>query len=62
MQLEPFKCYEEIPAAVKEYILTVADAFVVEQIPLEDINEFLAGYAEYKFKQAKEEWEDGWVL
>ena len=54
--------YEDIPPLVKEYILTVADAFTVEEIPLEDINEFLAGYEAYKKKLAMEEWEDGWVL
>ena len=39
--LPNFKTYEDIPPPTKEYILTVADAKTVEEIPLEDINGFL---------------------
>jgi hypothetical protein len=56
-----FYAYEEIPQLTKDYLLTVADADFIEEIPLEDINSFLQGLAEYD-KQKLAEWEDGWVL
>lgn len=60
----PFFAYEEIPQLTKEYILTVADANQIEQIPLEEINDFLAGLYQFKgmtIEQA-DMYEDGWVL
>lgn len=62
--MQPFYSYEEIPALTKDYILGVAEAKSVEEIPLEDINSFLLGLEEYYNEQATlaSEWEDGWVL
>lgn len=66
-KLEGFKFffdYEEIPQLTKEYIMTVADAEYIEEIPLEEINSFLAGLYEFKgmtIEQA-DVYEDGWVL
>lgn len=61
---QPFFDYQEIPQLTKEYILAVADANQIEQIPLEEINDFLAGL--YQFKgmtvEQAEQYEDGWVL
>lgn len=60
----PFFDYEEIPQLTKEYILTVADVNQIEQIPLEEINDFLAGLYQFKgmtIEQA-DMYEDGWVM
>lgn len=63
-----YKEYEEVPVPVQQYIETVADVFTYTQIPLEDINQFLAGLYEFKKDYVKPtpeqmaEWEDGWVL
>lgn len=59
-----YKDHEEIPILVRQYIETVADVYDYAQIPLEEINSFLAGLYEFKgltIEQA-DEWEDGWVL
>lgn len=37
-----FKSYEEIPSLVIGYMLSVADADFITDIPLEEINGFLA--------------------
>lgn len=39
--LAPFKTYEDIPPLTKEYVICVADAKMVEEIPLDDINGFM---------------------
>tara|TARA_Y100000588_G_scaffold242065_1_gene256127 strand:+ start:1515 stop:1709 length:195 start_codon:yes stop_codon:yes gene_type:complete len=39
----PFDSYEEIPASQANYILSVSDADNIADIPLDDINGFLAG-------------------
>ena len=63
-----FKDYEDVPILVRQYIETVADVYNYAEIPLEDINEFLAGLYEFKANEMKPtpeqmaEWEDGWVL
>ena len=58
-----YRDYDEIPVLVKDYILTVADANQIEQIPLEEINSFLSGLTEYYHRRDHiKEWEDGWVL
>lgn len=36
-----FKSYNEIPANLVSYILTVADARNISDIPLKDINDYL---------------------
>ena len=38
-----YTLYEQIPATIISYILTVADADNIAQIPLSDINGFLNG-------------------
>lgn len=61
---ERFFDYEEIPQLTKEYILTVADVNQIEQIPLEEINDFLAGLYQFKGMTVEQAdmYEDGWVL
>lgn len=58
--MKKFYSYEEIPVATQEYILAVADAESIQQIPLRDINSFLHGQLEWE-KAKLEEWEGGWV-
>jgi len=58
--MKKFFAYEEIPVLVKDYILSVADADCIEQIPLHDINSFLYGQMMFE-KERFEEYEDGWV-
>jgi hypothetical protein len=61
MKVAPFKSYEDIPPLTKEYVIYVADAKTVEEIPLDDINGFMLMLCEAEAKK-REEWEDGWVL
>jgi hypothetical protein len=35
--------YEAIPSTIAAYMMTVADADSIEQVPLTDINDFLNG-------------------
>ena len=42
-----YKAHEEIPSSVAGYVLTVADASNVGEIPLDDINSFLNGLDEW---------------
>ena len=42
-----YKAHEEIPSSVAGYILSVADASNVGEIPLDDINSFLNGLDEW---------------
>lgn len=63
--------YADIPVLTKEYLLTVADAMQIEQIPLEDINAYLNGLDEYYLRNEfldvteathnTDEWLEGWV-
>tara|TARA_B100000700_G_scaffold239427_1_gene266109 strand:- start:1301 stop:1564 length:264 start_codon:yes stop_codon:yes gene_type:complete len=48
MMFVPFSCHEEIDSTTADYILTVADANSIWQIPIEDINSFLEGLDEYQ--------------
>ena len=63
-----YKAYEEVPFLMRQYLETVADVFDYAQIPLEEINGFLAGLYEFKGRdltptaEQMQEWEDGWVL
>ncbi len=45
--MEPYKSYEEINPMDAGYVLSVSDADVITDIPLEDINEFLTEAGEY---------------
>ena len=59
-----YKDYEEVPVLTRQYIETVADVRTFTQIPLEEINDFLAGLYQFKgmsIEQA-DQYEDGWVL
>ena len=47
MQYIPFNDHSEIDSTTESYILQVADAKSIWQIPLEDINSFLEGLEEY---------------
>ena len=44
-----YKTHEEIPSYMRDYILGIADCIAIEQLDIDDINNFLNGY---------EEWED----
>ena len=57
----PYAAHEDIPPLIQEYILYVAGEKKVQDIPLEDINDFLLMLYERE-KKAREEWDDGWVL
>lgn len=60
MYHKPYKSYSEIPTLTREYIQFVADTKTITEIPLEDINSFLTGNAEYAMMMA--EHEDGWAI
>ena len=55
-----YKTYEEIPVIIREYIITVANAKTIQEIPLEDINGFLTGLQEYDKMVAEND--GGWVI
>ena len=38
--MKRFEDYEQIPLVVEEYILSIADAMFITDIPLEEINEW----------------------
>ena len=42
-----FMGYEEIPSSLASYMLTVAEADNIAEIPLQDINDFLNGLGSY---------------
>ena len=58
--MKKFYSYEEIPIATREYLLVVADAKSITDIPLQEINSFLQGQMAWE-KSKLEEWSDGWV-
>jgi hypothetical protein len=58
--MKKFYSYDEIPVATQEYILAVADAESIREIPLRDINSFLYGQLQWE-KSKLEEWEGGWA-
>lgn len=39
-EMKRFEDYEQIPLVVEEYILSIADAMFITDIPLEEINEW----------------------
>lgn len=41
-----YKDYESIPESVKDFILSFADAMFITEIPLDQINEWLAEHHE----------------
>ena len=55
-----YKTYDEIPVMVKEYIVTVAQAKTIQEVPLADINSFLTGLQEYD--KITMENDGGWVI
>ena len=55
-----YKTYDEIPLLIKEYIVTVAEAKTIQEIPLVDINDFLTGLQEYD--KITVENDGGWVI
>jgi hypothetical protein len=42
-----YKTHDEIPAYMRDYILDVSDSESVEQIDVQDINDFLNGLEEW---------------
>jgi len=44
-----YKTHEEIPSYMRDYILGIVDCIAIEQLDIQEINNFLNGY---------EEWED----
>lgn len=57
---KPYITYTEIPQLMREYILTVAHAKEIEEIPLPVINDFFEGLHEF-YKTQKEEYSEGWI-
>jgi hypothetical protein len=43
-----YQSYGEIPPSVEAYILTVAAAEMIHDVPLGDINDFMNGYEEWE--------------
>jgi len=43
-----YQSYSEIPSSVEAYILTVADAEMLYDVALGDINDFMNGYEEWE--------------
>jgi hypothetical protein len=50
----PYKEYAEIPLLIKEYVLTVSNGKRIEDIPLDEINGFLAGLEQHYSKRPEE--------
>jgi hypothetical protein len=46
-----YKSHEEIPSYMRDYLLGVADANHVEELDLDDINDFLNGLEEWHVEQ-----------
>lgn len=43
-----YQSYSEIPSSVEAYVLTVADAEMLHDVALGDINDFMNGYEEWE--------------
>ena len=61
----PYTSYEEISPVDAGYILSVSDADVITDIPLDDINDFFAGLDEYHesdgyYDDDQPEWAQEW--
>lgn len=61
MKIAPFKTYEEIPVLTQEYIVYVAGERDLMNVPLADINSFMAMLYEVETRK-RAEYEDGWVI
>jgi hypothetical protein len=61
MKIAPFKTYEEIPVLTREYIVYVAGERDLMNVPLADINSFMAMLYEVETRK-RAEYEDGWVI
>mgnify|MGYP003134338009 CR=1 FL=1 len=48
-----YKDHRDIPRPICSYIMTVADAETIGEIPLTDINSFLNGLDEYERERAE---------
>ena len=60
MTFQPYTSYEEIDPQEAGYILSVSDADVITDIPLDDINEFLEGLDEYYEPDGQPDWAQEW--
>jgi hypothetical protein len=56
----PYTSYEEISPVDAGYILSVSDADVITDIPLDDINDFFAGLDEYHESDGQPDWAQEW--
>ena len=45
--------HREIPGSIRYYIMTVADADNIGEVPLQEINDFLNGLDEYERGEAE---------
>jgi hypothetical protein len=45
--------HREIPGPIRSYIMTVADADNIGEVPLQEINDFLNGLDEYEKGEAQ---------
>ena len=63
MSFEPYTSYEEIDSVEAAYILSVADANVITDIPLDDINSFFAELDEHyeDYDDGQPSWEQEWA-
>jgi len=61
MKIAPFKTYEDIPVLTREYIVYVAGERDLMNVPLADINSFMAMLYEVETHK-RAEYEDGWVI
>jgi len=61
MKIAPFKTYEEIPVLTREYIVYVAGERDLMNVPLADINSFMAMLYEVETRK-RAEYEDGWAI
>jgi len=61
MKIAPFKTYEDIPVLTRAYIVYVAGERDLMNVPLADINSFMAMLYEVETHK-RAEYEDGWVI
>ena len=61
MNFKPYESYEDITPMDEDYILSVADATCISDIPLDDINSFLEGLDEYyEESDGQPDWAQEW--
>jgi len=62
--MQEFKTYDEMPAWLIDYVVTVASVEKIEQVPIIDINNFIFALEDYEnraFAERMKEFEHGWI-